>query len=147
MAETGLLFAKPASPLFSGNMARWPLSYELWKVDGRDLATSRQDHANLPYDPWPWVFHLCWEHRVQQRSWQPLGVAGYRVDGAWVGKTIHQVRYWAIMWTNSQTVVSAEGRMLTNTMLYIWTVKSLIYKRGLCFLSYLTLLIILPDRS
>lgn len=77
----------------------------------------------------------------------PLGVAGYRVEGAWVGKTIHQAWYWAIMWTNSWAVVSAVGRLLTDTMPYIWTVKILIYKRGLCFLSYLTLIIILPDRS
>lgn len=62
-------------------------------------------------------------------------------------KTIHQAWYWAIMWTNSWAVVSAAGRLLANTMPYIWTVKILIYKRGLCFLSYLTLIIILPDRS
>lgn len=77
----------------------------------------------------------------------PLGVARYRMEGAWVGLTIHQAWYWAIMWTNSWAVVSAVGRRLTNTMPYIWPVKILIYKRGLCFLSYLTLIIILPDRS
>ena len=43
--------------------------------------------------------------------------------------------------------VSAVGRMPTNTVPYTRTVKTLVYKRCLCFLSYLTLKIILPDRS